>query len=1011
MITIIGNKGFIGSYLQNSLSPFYPIKGYDVKDGEASKGAIVDVGDADVVIYLGGFAEHAECETRTQREVFNENVDDIMKLAYNMKPKALLVYASTASLYDGYSLNEPSEDVFLNTHLYDKFTQSMYCRETNLKTLTHINTIGLRLGTVIGISPTQKKSSIHIRMLRDAVLHGIVNVTGAHMGRSILWTKDLLKVVNRILEKRGEWSGHKIYNVCSFNCTVAKIANEIGCKTGCNVIYREDDELTRRNMGFSMSNKLVSKDLDVAFEGKNQFLVDELIQNMKHVCNSDSYLCRVEDDAKCRVCKRGNVAVLYDFGKQPNANHYLTTPYGKLEEYPLRLDLCKDCYHTQLSYTIPPDQVFSDYIYLSGTSNTMREFFRGFAEKTIGDREKGNVLDIACNDGSLLDCYKEKGWKTYGYDPARNIYEISSKKGHDVTVGFWGVDAIPEYPQLDIIVAQNVCAHVPDPVEFLRKCREVMSDDTVLYVQTSQSEMIERGQFDTAYHEHLSFFTVRSMDMATKMAGLCIDDVEKVDVHGISYVFRIKKSSSLDITTHPIYKYEKDIGLYDDLIYYVYVEKIRALKGWLTTEVVNFDRDGIPVAGYGAAAKGMTVLNYIPQISMRYIADDSKCKQGYYATNYKYLIASPDAVREEESLAIVVLAWNFIEEIKSRVKKMRGGKKTYFLVTYPKKAIFYMDGEGREYTLYEEMDTRFNRDSLYRPNILITHFYNEEALLTQWIRHHAPLFNCAVLIDHHSDDNSVKIIQREAPDSWNVVKTGGTYCPYYTDWEVSGYENSFNNNDWRLALTITEFLNGIGIRRKENTMYDNMGDMRAIRLPCVSVIDNTENERNDKSVALIKQKNRFYFQTKESSVLTEKEERYINNHYNRFMHNIRDFSCPYYLGRHNFKHSSKTQNVHLLKYLYGPFPEFYSRKLQIKNKLPQSSKDEKLGFQHLIEYDDLESDYKRKQGLPLIDMTNVPRQVQYFDKYMRINGEKDQLLCGVYFNMYDVKEKSWKAWM
>jgi hypothetical protein len=129
------------------------------------------------------------------------------------------------------------------------------------------------------------------------------------------------------------------------------------------------------------------------------------------------------------------------------------------------------------------------------------------------------------------------------------------------------------------------------------------------------------------------------------------------------------------------------------------------------------------------------------------------------------------------------------------------------------------------------------------------------------------------------------------------------------------------------------------------------------------------------------------------------------------MHNIRDFSSPYCLGRHNFKYGSKTQNVHLLKYLYAPFPEFYSRKLQIKNRLPQSSKDQKLGFQHLIEYDELESDYKRKQGISLIDMTNIPRQVQYFDKYMRMHGEKDQLLCGMYFNMYDVKEKSWRAWM
>ena len=141
------------------------------------------------------------------------------------------------------------------------------------------------------------------------------------------------------------------------------------------------------------------------------------------------------------------MAVLYDFGEQPNANHYLAiTDMQKLPTYPLRLDVCRNCYHTQISYTIPPEEVFSNYIYLSGTTNTMREYFREFSAKTVEECGKingGTVLEIACNDGSLLDWYKTLGWRTYGYDPARNIYEISSAKGHNVTVGFWGTDPIP----------------------------------------------------------------------------------------------------------------------------------------------------------------------------------------------------------------------------------------------------------------------------------------------------------------------------------------------------------------------------------------------------------------------------------------------------------------------------------------------------------------------------------------------------------------------------------------
>lgn len=514
-VAIIGHRGYIGSFLCANLKVSTPLNSQRGKD--------FDVSEFDVVIYLGGIVGHQRCEGLTCREVFDANVGDIMTVAANMKQDALLIYSSTAALYEGYGMSSPTEDALLNEQLFDQYMNSMYNREKNIRTLTHIKSAALRLGTVIGISPNQKRTSIHIKMLRDAVLFGKVRVQGAHMGRSILSIQDLKTTIELMIDKRDQIKGHQIYNMCSFNCTVAKIANEIGCKTGSNIVYEQDSDQQKRAFGFSMNNHKVSAEFGFEWRGRNSILVEELIANLKHVCNSDSYLKPATDGAKCRVCKReDNMAVLCDFGEQPNANHYLSCPEDALEEYPLRLDLCRNCYHTQLSYTIPPENVFSNYIYLSGTSNTMRDFFRDFADKSIkesGKKDQGTVLEIACNDGSLLDWYKARGWRTFGYDPAKNIQPISSAKGHEITVGFWGQDKVPEYPPLDIIVAQNVCAHVPDPVAFLAKCREVMNDQTVLYVQTSQSEMIERGQYDTAYHEHLSFFTVRSMDISAKMAG------------------------------------------------------------------------------------------------------------------------------------------------------------------------------------------------------------------------------------------------------------------------------------------------------------------------------------------------------------------------------------------------------------------------------------------------------------------------------------------------------------
>jgi hypothetical protein len=218
------------------------------------------------------------------------------------------------------------------------------------------------------------------------------------------------------------------------------------------------------------------------------------------------------------------------------------------------------------------------------------------------------------------------------------------------------------------------------------------------------------------------------------------------------------------------------------------------------------------------------------------------------------------------------------------------------------------------------------------------------------------------------------------------------------DQEVSGYENSFDNHHWRLALTTTEFLFATGIRRKENTVF---GNASAIRIPSLTVVDREESTKNDKSQALMRQKNAFYFQDGASGILTQEEEMYVNNHYNRFMHTIRDFQNPYGIGRHDFRHASVLQNTHILKYVYGPFPDFYSRKLQIKNRMPESDKQFNFGHQHLIEYDQLDSDYKRKQKLPLVEITDIDIQRKYFDKYMREANPSDQLLCGIYSNLYE----------
>jgi nucleoside-diphosphate-sugar epimerase/2-polyprenyl-3-methyl-5-hydroxy-6-metoxy-1,4-benzoquinol methylase len=1022
-ILIIGYKGYIGSFLYENLKKREidlksVVHGYDRKTGSTLTTLTMDeqIQYADIVIYMAGITGRKQCSNKSPQHVFSENVDDIMKVAYKMKSGALLAYASTAALYEGCGKIPAKENHLLDTELFDEYTRSMYWREKNIGTLTHIRTVGLRMGTVIGLSPNQRTNFVHIALLRSAVLTGIARVYGANQNRAVLWNRDLLLCVEHIICQNQKLHGNEIYNVSSLNCTISKIANEVGCKTGCRVLYETEDSSVKYNLGFSMDTTKVQTDFGIRWAGKNSTMIEELTQNLKKICVSPEYLLEAPPQSGecCRICKTTQMYVVYDFGLQPSANHYLKTTESVLPEHPLRLDLCKNCYHTQLHYTVPPSQMFSDYIYMSGTSRTMRQYFDDFAVKTVENRKTGAVLDIACNDGSLLDAYKQLGWNTYGYDPAKNIYdEISSKKGHSITVGFWGIDPVPEYPPLDIIVAQNVVAHVPDPILFMQKCADIMSENTVFYIQTSQAEMIERGQFDTIYHEHLSFFTVKSMMEATRRTGLYIENVEKTQVHGISYVFKIRKGSdprgSDAIMNNEVYLHEENIGLYDDLLYHVYIEKIKGLREWVCNELIDrFGKKNIPIIGYGAAAKGMTVLNYIGKIPMKYIVDDSPYKHNYYATNHKYLIVPPEELKKEDGpLAIIVFAWNFIEEIQSRIQQSRGDKETYLIVYYPRKQIIRVCG-NKVHKLYDEIDTRYTNNSLYHKTLLFTHFYNEEMLLKQWIRHHAPLFDSAVLINHHSTDSSVEIIRQEAPDNWNIVLSGTkVFCPYYTDSEVASYENSFQNDDWRLALTTTEFLFQTGLRRKENPIFSTIDpDASALRFPALTVIDGSSCGFLNMQQSLVQQRNACYIPN--SGTLDSTSERYLHGQYNRFMHKIRDIN-PYMLGRHEINHPYVVRNGFILKYMYSPYPEFCDRKLQIKHKIMKEHKEQNLGFQHLVEYNDLSEQIVKHQNLPTmhldssIDDKTMYQHIRYFDEHMDNvynNGETDQLLGGMYENMY-----------
>jgi 2-polyprenyl-3-methyl-5-hydroxy-6-metoxy-1,4-benzoquinol methylase len=387
---------------------------------------------------------------------------------------------------------------------------------------------------------------------------------------------------------------------------------------------------------------------------------------------------------ECLCCGSDKLKLTLDLKEQPMANSFLKDPDDTELTFPLRLNLCEECTHLQLSHAVNPDLLFKHYLYVSGTSQTLRDYFTWFVEYTRKFTPLATtVLDIACNDGTQLDSFKAKGFTTYGIDPAENLYEISSKK-HEVICDYFTdkhVDAL-KAKNIDIINAQNVFAHNSYPVQFLQQCRDIMHDDTVLFVQTSQADMVKENQFDTIYHEHLSFFNANSMNELAKRAGLYLINIEKTDIHGTSYVFVFKKQSAPG-NVKEVLAQEREAGLQDLATYNEYATKCRILLEQLH-EALSEYRVSSTIVGYGAAAKGMTLIN-AGNLYLDFVIDDNPLKQGTYCPGSRIPVVGIDELDKYEgkSIIFVPLAWNFFNEIKGKIKAKRDDPGDRFLRYFP----------------------------------------------------------------------------------------------------------------------------------------------------------------------------------------------------------------------------------------------------------------------------------------------------------------------------------------
>jgi SAM-dependent methyltransferase len=352
-----------------------------------------------------------------------------------------------------------------------------------------------------------------------------------------------------------------------------------------------------------------------------------------------------------------------DLGAQPLANEFKNSATEPEETYPLAVVRCVECDHLQLDYFIDPDLMFKNYLYVSGTSETYREYLTWFASKVgkAGDR----VLDIGCNDGTQLDMFKAIGCETWGVDPAENLWPVSSAN-HNVTLGYFDESYDPGVT-FDVMNAQNVFAHNRDPTGFLVNAKRFMHPGTRFYIQTSQADMVLNGEFDTIYHEHINFFNVLSFKKLAERAGLVLLDVIKTKIHGTSYMFIVGLEGEPDANVARELEREDAVGLHKSATYDMWAKNCYAFAA-----KVRADLSGKYVVAYGAAAKGNTMLNFL-KFRPEVIIDDNHLKQGKFSPGVRALVTGSGHIATLPAVPVVFLplAWNLFDEIKIKILSVR----------------------------------------------------------------------------------------------------------------------------------------------------------------------------------------------------------------------------------------------------------------------------------------------------------------------------------------------------
>ncbi|NUP97821.1 MAG: class I SAM-dependent methyltransferase [Planctomycetaceae bacterium] len=403
----------------------------------------------------------------------------------------------------------------------------------------------------------------------------------------------------------------------------------------------------------------------------------------------------------CRACGSGDLELFLPLGNVALANSFLRSPAefeGELR-FPLDVYFCRGCSMVQLCDVIDPEVLFRNYLYVTGTSDTIAKHNVGYAKtvvELVGGGKDALVVEAASNDGSLLKCFQAHGVRVLGVEPATNIAEKANAAGVPTTNEFFdakkGAELRTKHGPAKAVIGNNVLAHVDDPVDFLRGFKALLAEDGLAICEVPElAEFVERLEYDTVYHEHLSYFSVTSLMRVCEEAGLRVVRVDHVPVHGGSvrmYAAPVERVREHAPEVVAMSAKEKSAGIASAERLRRFAREVEAQRAGLLELLENLHAEKRTVGAYGAPAKGNTLLNYcgITTRLVPWTVDKSPLKVGLYTPGSHLPVLAASELLERQPDFCLILAWNFAEEIQRQQAEYarRGGR---FILPIPRARV------------------------------------------------------------------------------------------------------------------------------------------------------------------------------------------------------------------------------------------------------------------------------------------------------------------------------------